>query len=280
MPVYDGKKLAQDKLLDIAVYCIHACQKAPQITGRVELQYEIVTGDDLQPILEAEGILGRNVGFYFGSMLCWQKAIQQGEPPVLLLLGGKNLRTSELVWNCGACGFRTCKEFNKYSRSIENPDTAFIKGPFCMWKTIDYGMACDWACAQAWLHNVTNRIEVASGTAAQSIGYLPECDTVFGLPLGPMKDMFWYSREAMIDLLDYDVWKQQMMTLYPSNWGTFPGHGRPWIKSGQKWWETPKDRVLTDTDMEAFREMQKGVIEDLKELRERVQIDKIKRENE
>lgn len=280
MAVYNGKKLAHEKLLEIATYCVHACYKAPQITGRVEIECEIVTGKDLEPIMDAEMILGRTAALYMGSALSWQKAYYGGEAPVLLLIGGKGLRRSELVWNCGACGFRTCKEFNKYARSIEPSLTVMAKGPMCMWKTIDYGAVCTWACAQAWMHNITNRAEIASGRAAQVIGYLEDCDAVLGLPLGPMRDLYWYSRDVVADFLNYDLWKEMTMLNYPVHWGGFPGDGRPTVKVGQEWWKTSKDRALVDTDIQAIEVAKKGIAEDIKTLKERVQVSKIQRENE
>jgi uncharacterized ferredoxin-like protein len=277
MAVYDGKKLAQEKLLDIAAYCIQSALKAPQITGRVGLEFKIVTGDDLNPFVEAFGLLSSIAAFHAASLMNYGKALSAGEPPVLLLIGGKNLRTSELAWDCGACGFETCKAFNKYAKSIEPGLTAEAKGPFCIWKAIDYGMCCDWACAQAWHHNITNRVEMASGWAARALGYMPNCDIIRGLPLGPMKDMFWYSREVFTENLPYEIWKEMVMTNYPSNWGTFPGHGRPTIKYGQKWWETTRDRTLTPTNMEAFEQSKKAAVDSLNALREKVQTQKSKR---
>jgi uncharacterized ferredoxin-like protein len=274
MAVYDGKKLAQDKLLDIATYCIHSALKAPQITGRVKLEFEVVTGDDLNPFVEAFGLLLPIAGFHAVSLMSYSKAIAAGEPPVLLLIGGNNLRKSELAWNCGACGFETCKDFNQYSSGIKPGLAAEAKGPYCQWKTIDYGMCCDWACAQAWHHNVTNRIEMASGWAARALGYMPECDIIRGLPLGPMQDMFWYSREVITENVPYDVLKQGLMTLYPSHWGVFVGHGRPIIKSGQKWWETPLNRALIPGDLETLEQAKKTIFESLAALRDKVQSQK------
>ena len=271
MAVYDGKQLAKEKLLDIAAYCVQSALKAPQITGRVELKFEIVTDEDLKPFVEAFGLLSSIAAFNAVSLMSYSKAMSLGEPPVLLLIGGKNLRHSELAWNCGACGFATCEAFNKYAKNIEPDLTVESKGPFCIWKVIDYGTCCDWACAQAWLHNITNRVEMASGWAARALGYLPECDLVRGLPLGPMKDMFWYSREVLTENLPYEVWKEVMMTNYAFNWGIFPGHGRTTIKYGQRWWQTSKDRALTPTDLGSLEQNKKTVIEGLNALREKVQ---------
>jgi uncharacterized ferredoxin-like protein len=270
MAVYDGKKEAQAKLLDIAAYCVQSALKAPQITGRVELEFKIMTDADLNPLVEAFGLLSSIAAFHAISLLSYSKAIGAGQPPVLLLIGGKNLRKSELAWDCGACGFETCKELNKYAAGIEPDLSAEAKGPFCIWKALDYGMACDWACAQAWHHNVTNRVEMASGWAARAIGYLPDCDIVRGLPLGPMADMFWYSREALNEAMPYEIWKDVAMTNYPHHWGTFPGHGRPTVKSGQRWWETPKTRALVPMDMAAFEQAKKIALDGLQVLRQRV----------
>ena len=277
MAVYDGKKLAQDKLLDIATYCIHSALKAPQITGRVELEFEVVTDEDLNPFIEAFGLLMPLAMFHGASMMSYSAAMAAGEPPVLLLIGGKNLRKSELAWDCGACGFETCRDFNRYSSSIKPGLDAESGGPFCQWKTIDYGMCCDWACAQAWHHNVTNRVEMAAGWAARALGYMPECDVIRGLPLGPMQDMFWYSREVFAESMPYEFWKEMTMRSYPAHWATFVGHGRPTIKSGQRWWETPRDRALNPTDIEAVEQIKKAVLDGIEALKEKVQSQKGKR---
>ena len=278
MTVYNWKKLAQDKLLDIAAYCIHSALKTPQITGRVELEFEVVSGEDIAPIIEAFGLLSSVAGYHAISLMSYTKALSSGEPLVLLLVGGKNIRRSELTWNCGACGFRTCGEFNKYSKKIKPNILCEANGPFCQWKAIDFAMACDWACAQAWHHNITNRLEVASGWAARAIGYLPECDAVRGLPLGPLQDMFWYSREVVNDMLPYDMWKEVIQTQYSFHWAPFPGHRHPFIKSGQEWWATSRDRALNPRNMEAFDQTKLATLEGLKALREKVQTQGIERE--
>ncbi len=277
MTVYNGKKLAEDKLLDIAAYCIHASLKASQITGRVELDFEVITGEDLGPIIDAFSLIGGVAGFVAPSIMNYTKAMTSGEPLVLLLIGGKNIRKSELNWNCGACGFKTCSEFNKYSKKIEPDIICEAAGPFCQWKIIDYGIACDWACAQAWHHNITNRIETASGWAAKAIGYLPECDVIRGLPLGPLQDMFWYSRESSNDLMTYDIWKEVAQMQYPTHWAPFAGHGHPFIKSGQKWWETEKERSLAPRDREAVEQTRQATREGLLALKEKLQVAKKER---
>ncbi len=278
MTIYNGKKLAQDKLLDIATYSIHSALKAPQITGRVELDFEIVTGEDLGPIIEAFGLLMPFAAYLGMSFMNYSKAVASGEPPVLLLIGGKGMRKSELNWNCGACGFKTCGEFNKYSKKIKPDVLAEAKGPLCQWKVVDYGMAVDWACAQAWHHNITNRVEQASGFAAQAIGYMPESDVMRGIPLGPLKDMFWYSRETFSDFVNYESAKGMLQTLYPTLWASFPGAGHPVIKSGQNWWKSEKERNLAPRNVKGFEDTKQAIRDGLQALKEKAQIAKKERE--
>ncbi len=270
MPIYDANELAQERLFDIAVYCAQAALKAPQITGKVELKMKILTGEAIHPVLEALTIIGRVDLFNFLSFATWQNAMAKGKLPVLLLVGA-HVRRSDLNYNCGACGFPTCAEFNKYAKSIDPPPYLMVKGPVCIWRLIDYGTACDWACAAAWQHNITNRIEVATGWAAREIGILGDCDVVHGLPLGPCEDLHWYSREAISSMMEYDMWLERTHQNYPTMFGTFPGEGRPDLKIRPDWWNQPAETEIKKIPLEQFEEIYAGVAKGLKELRERVQ---------
>ena len=161
MRILDGEKFAHEKLLNVAASCIHAMHKAPQITGRVKIKTMVLTGKILEFMFEAQAILGRVAIFNILSGASWQRAYYADEPPVLLLIGAQNIARSELNWDCGACGFKTCREMNKYhNKDIQRSAIAEIMmhGPVCMWKLFDFGLVCDWACAACWQENVTNRI--------------------------------------------------------------------------------------------------------------------------
>ncbi len=269
MPVYDANLLAHEKLFDIAVFCAQSALKAPQITGKVQLKMQILTGEELNPVLEALTVLGRIDMFNFLSFATWQSAAAKGQMPVLLLIGA-DVRQSDLNYNCGACGFPTCAEFNKYARSVKPPPYIMVKGPVCIWRLIDYASACDWACAAAWHHNITNRIEIATGWAAREVGYLDECDVVHGLPLGPCTDLHWYSRDAVTAMMEYDLWLQRMHQNYPTLFGTFPGEGRPDIKIRPDWWTQPAEVEIKQIPLEQFEAVYASVESDLKAIRERV----------
>ena len=140
-----GKGYSQEHLLEVAKSIVLAIHKAPQITGRVPIETEIIWGDDLVPILECMEQTARVFRFVAVDYETIRRCYEKGEPPVVIYIGG-SVGRSELAWNCGACGFDTCKEFNQYSKDMGGG--GLLGGPSCNWKAIDYGIVCDWACAQ------------------------------------------------------------------------------------------------------------------------------------
>jgi uncharacterized ferredoxin-like protein len=269
MAVYDGVAMAQEALLEVAKHCAQAVLKSPQITGRLRFHLEIVTGEDLEPIMGALAALGKLDLFNMASAMCWTKAYYDGRPPVLLLIGA-NARHSDLNWNCGACGFETCGELNRYAERTPPDPLLMGDGPTCHWLNLDYSAGCCWACATAWYHNVTNRIEIASGMAARHIGYMPECNYVLGLPLGPCEDLFWYSRSAFQEFVSYDLYMNNFVEAFPSHFAAFYGSGKNEIKWKDDWWTGPKYRGLEPPrDPSIAASLKKEVMEDLERVKQK-----------
>jgi len=93
----------------------------------------------------------------------------------LVLIGV--LEHQGLVLDCGACGYATCEEFNS-ANGVEDD----FKGPNCMLRLLDLGIALGSAVKTAQIHNVDNRIMYRVGVAARRLG-LMESDVVMGIPL-------------------------------------------------------------------------------------------------
>lgn len=237
MARYDGSQLAHDYLLTVAAHMIQAAYKAPQVTGRLKLQAEVITGEDLVPIIEVMGVLAEASQFVKWDYVTFKENYEAGHPPVLVLLGA-DTTVSEMSWNCGACGFSSCGEFNRYAR--ENRGMGQVAGgPSCNWKVLDLAIACDWACATAWHHNVDNRVQGSSGGAAALLGYLPGCSSILGIPIGPCREIVWYSRENMNRKFSYEDHIRTMFHTIPTHFLAFPGGGRPLFKATSRWWEEP-----------------------------------------
>lgn len=78
--------------------------------------------------------------------------------------------------NCGACGFTSCKEM-----AACEVDQRF-KGPICMFRILDMGIALGSAVKTAAIHNVDNRIMYSVGMVARHMGLI-DWPVAMGIPL-------------------------------------------------------------------------------------------------
>ncbi|MCX8172649.1 MAG: DUF2148 domain-containing protein [Archaeoglobaceae archaeon] len=88
------------------------------------------------------------------------------------LKGGKSLGI-----NCGACGFKSCSEFEKAKR-IE----VKFKGPNCAFKLVDLGIALGSAVKLSAIIGVDTRIMYRIALAVKKLG-LTESDIAFAIPI-------------------------------------------------------------------------------------------------
>lgn len=249
-----GKEYCLDHLLEVAKSIVLAIHKAPQITGKTQLEAEIIWGEDLEPIIEVLGPVGKVARYVQWDYETIKRCYDKGESPVIINIGAK-VNRSNLAWNCGACGFDTCKEFNQYSK--DKGGGGQLGGPSCNWKILDYAIACDWACAAAWQYNVDNRIMGSLGFALQVLNYLPNSDVKLGLALGPPRDMVYYNREEMHKTLNYEQDKADMIQCVPTMFTGFPGGGNPMYKTKQDWWAPPEflNVEYSDAAMDVMQEV-------------------------
>ncbi|MBI5589951.1 MAG: hypothetical protein HY881_05665 [Deltaproteobacteria bacterium] len=257
-----GKEYCLEHVVEVAKSIVLAIHKAPQITGKTKIEAEIIWGEDLMPIIEVLEPVAKAARYVQWDYETIKRCYEKGESPVIINIGAKVSR-SNLNWNCGACGFDTCKEFNAYAK--ENTGGGQLGGPSCNWKIMDYAIACDWACAAAWQYNVDNRIMGSVGFALTALNYLPESDVKLGLALGPPRDMVYYSREEMHQVLSYEMDKTDMVRSVPSMFTGFPGGGNPQYKTKNDWWAPPEYMNVGYSDA-AMELMQKVLFEEIPEI--------------
>jgi uncharacterized ferredoxin-like protein len=257
-----GKNYLQEHLLEIAKNIILAVHKAPQITGKTVIEAEILWGDDLEPVIAVLEPLAPAVRYIQWDYETIKRCCDKGEPPVIINIGAKVDR-SNLAWDCGACGFDTCKEFNQYSK--DQGGGGQLGGPSCNWKIMDYAIACDWACAAAWQYKVDNRIMGSLGFALQVLNYLPNSSVKLGLALGPPRDMVYYSRDEMHKSMTYEMDKADLINCVPTMFAGFPGGGNPMYKTKQDWWAPPEYLNIGYSE-EAMQALQKIVYEQVPEI--------------
>jgi uncharacterized ferredoxin-like protein len=233
----DGNKAANENLLNAAKFAVTAALKAPRV-AKTNIKVEILTGENLLPISEILGIIGEINAFVHGDSICIKRAFEQGGEAVALLVGG-NAGVSDLNWNCGACGFTTCADFNKYSASHKSTGF-FFTGPSCNWKVFDVSMATCWAAAALSQLNVENRVQDSTGFAAFHLGYLEGCTLSIGLMLGPVTDYYYYDRPELAHSFDMKEHEEFVMNCLPQFYVSFVGGGHPVVKTKDEFFVGPK----------------------------------------
>jgi uncharacterized ferredoxin-like protein len=230
----NGRQAAEESILEVAKMAAAAAYKAPQLTSRLKLQTEIVTGEDQVPIIEFYGEIAPISPVMYFDYESIRYFLDKGQKVAILLLGA-DVTVSELGWDCGACGFPTCAEFNKYAK--ENRSMGLLwSGPSCVWKLMDWAAACDYACAAIHQHRLDNRAMATCGAAAAATGFLPECSAHIGIPIGPPGENIYYSRAQNMPAFPYEQHRENLLRTSPTNWMAFPGSTKPCIKTRDDWW--------------------------------------------
>ena len=237
MSVIDGNQAANDNLLEIAKVGAMAALRAPRM-AKSKIKVEIITGEDMLPLIEILGIVGEGNAFVWGDHIVAKNAYDAGTPIVELLIG-VDATVSDLNWNCGGCGFDTCAEFNKYAKKHRSPG-AFMVGPSCQWKLMDHGIALSQAAAALSGMNVENRLQADFGAISMLLGHLEGCSMVVGISLGPCGESVWFNRVDLKDSFNMAEHLQFMHNTLPQLFVGFVGDGFPPFKYGPEWQQAPK----------------------------------------
>jgi uncharacterized ferredoxin-like protein len=231
----DGRAAAHEAVLEATKLAAAAAFRAPQLTGKLEIEAEIITAEDQDPIIEFAGTIAPIspvMAFDYQTM----KHFRENNLPLGCLLIGAKLDRSDLGWDCGACGFESCAEFNKWSK--ENGGTGLLwGGPSCVWKLMDWAAACDFACAAAGQYRMDARAMGTIGAACAGVGFMPKATARVAVLIGPPGDFIFFSRKQNRDHFPYEQHRESLLRTSPTNWQAFAGSTKPCIKSRDNWWE-------------------------------------------
>ena len=163
------------------------------------------------------------------------------------------LKCDQVGFDCGACGFKTCREAiincqNRLNETGGEPWGWLMKGPSCIWRTMELGISIDWAAAAAHRLNVESRVGMIPATAFMRMGYMEGCTLVIVLPLGPCKERWYFSPgTGREDYRPAEMERKGAMLQYPPLWMRFTGPGRDLGRRGinvkDRWWEPPYTRL-------------------------------------
>ena len=96
-------------------------------------------------------------------------------------------------YDCGACGFSTCKEFLA-RRAAEDKPMGYA-GPQCAMRMMDVGAALSSAAKAASLLSVDCRVQQRVGAAARALGFI-DAEVAMGIPLGIYGKSPFFDRKA------------------------------------------------------------------------------------
>ncbi len=170
-----------------------------------------------------------------------------------LLEASRCLKCDQVGFDCGACGFKTCREAvvncqNRFNETGGEPWGWLMKGPSCIWRAMELGISIDWAAAAAHTLNVESRVAMIPATAFMRMGYMQGCTLVTVLPLGPCKERWYFSPgTGREDYRPAEMERRAQMLQYPPLWIRFTGPGRDLGRRGinvkDRWWDPPYTRL-------------------------------------
>jgi uncharacterized ferredoxin-like protein len=96
-------------------------------------------------------------------------------------------------YDCGACGFPTCAEFQK-ERKPTDKEMGYT-GPHCVMRMMDIGVALASAAKTAGLLNIDNRVQQRVGAGARALGLI-DAEVVMGVPVSISGKSIYYDRKV------------------------------------------------------------------------------------
>ena len=163
------------------------------------------------------------------------------------------LKCDQVGFDCGGCGFKTCREAvincqNRLNETGGEPWGWMMKGPSCIWRAMELGISIDWAAAAAHRMNVESRIGMVPATAFMRMGYMEGCTLVTVIPVGPCKEHWYFSPgTGREDYRPAEMERRAQILQYPPLYMRFTGPGRDLGRRGinvkDRWWDPPYTRL-------------------------------------
>jgi len=168
-----------------------SARTAPKGRGQDSIVIKVVAGEELQTLSRELRRLGeaRGIKFYLRDAGNLEKS------DACVLIASKALDYVGL--DCGGCGFATCQDMlEAHKQFLEKGLEKPFRGPNCVIKMADLGIALGSAAKTASLHNVDNRVMFTAGVAALSLGWLEGCSVAYGLPLKASGKSIYFDRPS------------------------------------------------------------------------------------
>ena len=174
-----------DAVKSVAGLMALSARTAPKAIGQDSILVEVLTGKDQDKLANQMIKMGKalNVDFFRIN----GEQVKVSDATILIGVEGQKA----LGANCGGCGYASCAEMAKAVKAGKNKKSLY-RGPNCVLKISDLGIAVGSAVKTAGIHNVDNRIMFSAGVVALQLGMLKGCSVAYGIPLKASgKNIFW-----------------------------------------------------------------------------------------
>jgi len=182
--LFDSDKVEREALMITAKLMIAAARTAPKSGGRDDILTAIVVGEEKDKIVSEM----RRIAAERGIPGFERDANNTASSEAVVLIGVRGDKKFGL--DCGACGFKNCESFD-HADKVTGRD---FRGPTCVFKALDLGIALGSAVKIASLLNADNRIMYRIGAACMRLGYMPEATVIMGIPLSSTGKNIYFDR--------------------------------------------------------------------------------------
>lgn len=186
MPIIKGEKAEKEGVMQASRLMAVSARTAPKSGGIDDIFTAIVSGTEkeslaaeMDKIAEERGINGFRRD---------AKNLRDSEAAVLIGVRG----TRSFGFNCGACGYANCDQLEKAEKRLGQD----FRGPTCIFKALDLGIALGSAVKTASILNVDNRIMYRIGAAAMRLKMLSEASVIMGIPVSAKGKNIYFDRKA------------------------------------------------------------------------------------
>lgn len=177
MGILTSGKMEKDAVEIAASLMAASARTAPKTRGIDSVKTLLLTGSDIEPLAAA---MERKVDEKSTKLpILKRDAGNIRNAAAVLLIGvSGNPKRMELPLNCGACGYKSCKDLLAAGKR-EGED---FTGPVCIFQAVDLGIALGSAAKLAGELNIDNRMMYSVGAAAKKLNLL-DSDLIVAIPL-------------------------------------------------------------------------------------------------
>ena len=188
MARFKSEEVEREAVRMVATMMASSARTAPKAGGIDDIKTMIVDGSELELLANAMEDKARERPPYL-SFFSRDAGNVRNSSCVLLIGVTGEPKKIEQPYDCGACGYGTCKKLLNARKRQGNDFT----GPVCIFQAMDLGIALGSAAKLASELNVDNRMMYTIGAAAKKLELL-DCDIVIGIPISVAGKNIYFDR--------------------------------------------------------------------------------------